>query len=85
YLPTQEQLGRSISIDDVDQDRIYKFVSCTGTEGFFMPANIASPIVTTIELGSNNKAQKSWSGEMIKEICLPLKVDRLGNILKILQ
>ena len=57
-------------------------VSCTGNEGHFVPAYIANPIIQTIELGSNNKAQRAWSNEMIKEICIPIQVDRLGNIIK---
>ena len=67
----------------VDKGRIYKFVSCTGNEGHFVPSIIASPILQTIELGSNNKAQKSWTGEMIKETCVPIKVDRLGNVIEL--
>ena len=35
------------------------------------------------ELGSNNKAQKAWTGEMIKESCIPIKVDRLGMLISI--
>ena len=27
--------------------------------------------------------EKAITGEMIKEICLPLKVDRLGHIIKV--
>lgn len=81
YLPTAEELKDGIKV--VDRKRIYKMVSCTGIEGHFIPARIANPIIQTIELGSNNKAQKSWSGEMIKEICVPLKVDRLGNIVEL--
>ena len=30
-----------------------------------------------------SKNQKSITGEMIKEICIPIKVDRLGHIIKI--
>lgn len=55
-------------------------VSCTGNEAHFVPVNIANPIQDTIELGSNNKAQRAWTSEMIKEICVPLKVDRLGHV-----
>lgn len=55
-------------------------VSCTGNEAHFIPVYIANPIIQTVELGSNNKAQKSWTEEMIKEVCIPLRVDRLGNI-----
>lgn len=77
YLPTKEEIRNGIST--IDRKRIYKFVSCTGNEGHFIPEIIATPIVQTTELGSNNKAQKAWTGEMIKETCLPIKVDRLGN------
>lgn len=79
YVPVQEEIQYG-KIETMDKRRIYKFVSCTGNEAHFIPAFIASPIIQTVELGSNNKAQKSWTNEMIKEICIPVKVDRLGNI-----
>lgn len=60
--------------------RIYKFVSCTSNEAHFVPAFVASPIIPTTELGSNNKSQRAWTGEMIKETCIPLSVDRIGII-----
>ncbi|MGB4446304.1 MAG: hypothetical protein WBI58_08750, partial [Dysgonamonadaceae bacterium] len=83
YLPTEEEIiNRNISIP-LDKNRIYKMVSCTGNESHFIPFYIANPIVKTTELGSNNKAQRAWTGEMIKEICIPIKVDRLGNIVEI--
>lgn len=81
YLPTKEELKDGITV--LDKERIYKFVSCTGNEGHFIPISIASPIIQTTELGSNNKAQKAWTGEMIKETCLPIKVDRLGNVIEL--
>ena len=81
YLPMPEELKDEIY--KIDKSRIYKLVSCTGNEGHFVPSIIASPILQTTELGSNNKAQKSWTGEMIKEICVPIKVDRLGNIIEL--
>ena len=81
YLPTKEEIRNGIST--IDRKRIYKFVSCTGNEGHFIPEIIATPIVQTTELGSNNKAQKAWTGEMIKETCLPIKVDKLGNIIEL--
>ena len=81
YLPMPEELKDGVY--KIDKSRIYKSVSCTGNEGHFVPSIIASPILQTTELGSNNKAQKSWTGEMIKEICVPIKVDRLGNIIEL--
>ena len=80
YLPTAEDLERGIVSLPLDRERIYKMVSCTGNECHFIPALVAYPILQVSELGSNNKSQRAWSGEMIKETCIPLKVDRLGNI-----
>ena len=40
-------------------------------------------VVPVIELGSNNKAQRAWTNEMIKDICIPIKVDRLGHIIEV--
>ena len=81
YLPTEEQIKNGI--DAIDRTRIYKMVSCTGNEGHFIPSFISNPIIQTTELGSNNKAQRSWTNEMIKETCVPIKVDRLGNIVDV--
>ena len=82
YVPTKEEIVNGNITYPLDKTRIYKMVSCTGNEGHFVPTYTANPIVQTIELGSNNKAQRAWSGEMIKEICIPIQVDRLGNIIK---
>lgn len=81
YLPTAEDIERGIISMPLDKERIYKMVSCTGNECHFIPAPVAYPIMQISELGSNNKSQRAWSGEMIKETCIPLKIDRLGNII----
>lgn len=83
YVPETGDTAKRIDYSNLSYDRIYKFVSCTSNEGHFVPAYIANPIIDTIELGSNNKAQRAWTDEMIKEVCIPIKVDRLGNITKI--
>ena len=82
YLPKDNKMEIKYE-NDLDYSRIYKFVSCTSNEAHFVPAFIAAPIIETKELGSNNKAQRAWTNEMIKEVCIPIKVDRLGNITKI--
>jgi CRISPR-associated endonuclease Csn1 len=42
------------------------------------------PIQDEFGLGSQgSKSPRATTGEMIKETCIPIKVDRLGNILKI--
>lgn len=82
YVPTSEEVESGHLVYPLDRARIYKMVSCTGNEAHFIPAFVSNPIVQVKELGSNNKAQRAWSGEMIKEICIPVKVDRLGNIIQ---
>lgn len=81
YVPTVDEIENGRIEEKLDISRIYKMVSCTGYICDFIPVNIAYPILQTIELGSNNKAQRAWSDEMIKEICIPVKTDRLGNII----
>lgn len=78
YLPIQEELKTKQY--SFDRSRIYKFVSSSGNQAFFVPYFIANAIIKTTELGANNKAERAWSGEMIKETCIPIQVDRLGNI-----
>ena len=80
YVPTAEETENGILYSDLDPERIYKTVSCTGNQCHFIPHVIASPVVQTTELGANNKAERAWSGEQIKSSCLKLSVDRLGNI-----
>lgn len=78
YLPTDEQISNGI--DSIDKERIYKFVSCTGNESYFLPHRVATSIIDKQEFSSMNKIGRAISGEMIKETCIPLKVDRLGKI-----
>lgn len=83
YLPTEEEREFGRINEPIDRGRIYKMVSCTGNVGHFIPVNVANPIVPVVELGSNNKAQRAWSNEMIKDVCIPIKVDRLGHIIEV--
>ncbi|GAB4129886.1 MAG: hypothetical protein Fur0015_03780 [Ignavibacteriales bacterium] len=120
YVPTEDEWNRIKKreqnvIDWNDKkkiaNRIYKMVSCTGSQCYFIPHNIAKPIDENFaELGSNDKSEKAWTsnnperdtegvvkyipnskgklerkddGVMIKEICIKIKVDRLGNIISV--
>ena len=80
YLPTPDETDSGHVSMPLDRSRIYRMVSCTGNECYFVPYNVASPIIPVIELGSNNKSQKNWNNEIIKKDCIPLKIDRLGNL-----
>lgn len=67
----------------VDVDRLYKMVSSSGNQCFFIKGNVANAIIDKNEFSALNKMERAITGEMIKEVCIPLKVDRLGNITKI--
>jgi CRISPR-associated endonuclease Csn1 len=56
-------------------------VSSSGNQVFFILNVVASPILNKEEYSALNKMERAITGEMIKEICVPIKVDRLGNIL----
>lgn len=79
YVPTAEE----IAMHDYkySKDRIYKMVSSSGYQIFFVLNIVASPILNKEEFSALNKMERAITGEMIKEICIPIKVDRLGNIL----
>ena len=77
YLPTNE------TNTCFDKKRIYKMVSCSGSQCFFVPCTMASLIIDKVELGLKNKVERAITDEMIKETCVPIRVDRLGNITSI--
>ena len=82
YLPTKEELQNinQLSPNNIDKYRIYKFVSCTNNQLFFIPSNSAQPIKEKYEFSPLNKMERALTGEMIKETCIPIRIDRLGNI-----
>lgn len=83
YLPTTSQIGKQLSTADIEHNRIYKMVSCTGNKCHFLRENIASIILDKKEFEAQNKMERALTGEMIKEKCIPIRVDRLGNIIEI--
>ena len=82
YVPTEEERKQGKVNMPMDKERIYKMVSATGTEVYFVPERIASVIQNKVEMGSLNKIGITFDGESIKSICIPIKVNRLGNIIK---
>lgn len=69
--------------DALKADRIYKMVSAGGYMCFFVKHNVAKSIVDKYEFSSQNKMERALTGEMIKQVCVPIRIDRLGNIIKI--
>jgi CRISPR-associated endonuclease Csn1 len=58
-------------------------VSCGQIQFMCLPHHSAAPIVNKVEFSSQNKMERALTGEMIKEVCIPVQIDRLGNIIKI--
>lgn len=82
YVPTEDEMDNGYVSIPIDKDRIYKMVSSSGKQCFFIKSVVANSIVDKQEFSSLNKMEKALTGEMIKERCIPLKVDRLGNIIE---
>lgn len=99
YLPTPDELSNGhINQDNIDANRVYRFVDSSGTIANFVPSKIANVIYhlkkeqaeqfcmdDTIqdELGKGSpqsKNQKAITGEMVKDLCVPLIVNRIGEI-----
>lgn len=83
YLPTAEELERGELSWPIDKKRIYKMVSSTGPQCFFIQSMISKVLIDKLEFSTQNKMEKAITGEMIKKTCVPIKVDRLGNIISI--
>ena len=80
YLPKEDE---QVSLETMDRERIYKMVSCTDKECHFIMHNVSSPIINKVEFSPMNKIGRALTGEMIKDSCIPIQTDRLGNILNI--
>ena len=82
YLPTAADLANGIIAQPLDRGRIYKMVSSSGEQCFFIKHIVANVLVDKFEFSPLNKMERALTGEMIKMICIPIKVDRLGNVLE---
>ena len=97
YVPTIEELGKINSIDfrnlnQVQKERLFNVNDFSAT-CYFSPNRLASKIAPKeVDLkrdevknkvsGSFDTKTASFEGKQIKDICIKLKVDRLGNISK---
>lgn len=90
YVPSDDELENPHSVD-IDQlsneqiSRIYKMVSSDTYQCFFVPMNVAISIANKQEFSNKNKMERDVYGNMIKERCWKLEVNRLGNIVKIIR
>ena len=83
YVPAGDEIISEINEESINYNRLYKMVSSSGNQCFFVKTIVANSIVDKYEFSSLNKMERAITGEMIKEICVPVKIDRLGNIKKI--
>ncbi len=86
YLPAIEEIENNTLIipEKLNKEqlkRIYKVVSFSGSQCFFIKFEVAVSIVNKAEYSALNKMEKSIDGIMIKEHCIKLNIDRLGNII----
>lgn len=102
YVPTEEEMENPQSVDfqNLSKEqvgRIYKFVSCTGSEGHFIPSQNAFEIIKN-ENGTNSKNERMqdfFDGNtifdnkekpiQIKSVCWKLIANRLGKIIKVMR
>lgn len=80
YLLTNEELQTGEVRGKLDISRIYKVVSFTGNRLFVIPYSVASTIKDKCEYSIINKIELTDDKVSIKEYCVPLNVDRLGNV-----
>ena len=73
YVPGQETL---LSSQAIKHEQVYKIVSFTNKRLYAIPYNVSNVIVEKLEYGALNKIEFTKE----KDICIPLKVDRLGHI-----
>jgi CRISPR-associated endonuclease Csn1 len=83
YLPTEDELENTEGIDfqnllPSQLSSLFKIVSFTGNRLYVIPLSVATVIVNKIEYTLLNKIELTKE----KDICIKLKVDRLGNISK---
>lgn len=94
YMPTREEIESGhITDNNIDITRIYVVNNFTGSTIYFRPYYFATAIVekeVDLQLDENGKIKGSFSdktancdGMTIRDHCIPIKTDRLGNILSI--
>lgn len=87
YIPSEDEIENrnEINFNKISNEKlsnIYKVVSFSGNQLFFVKQDVATSIVNKAEFSTLNKMERSIDGKMIKETCLKLNVSRLGNISK---
>jgi len=87
YLPIEEEKENAelVNFNKLNKGqvkRIYKFVSSSGNQAFFIKNTVATSIVNKMEFSALNKMEKSIDEIMIKSVCWKLEVNRIGEIVR---
>ena len=80
YLPTENERTNGIDWNSIDHTRLYKFVSCSDKESHYIPMFVSALVVDRFEFEKLNKIGRAITGEMIREFCVPVKINRLGEV-----
>jgi CRISPR-associated endonuclease Csn1 len=89
YVPTKEEMENPSLVDfknlsKSQVERIYKMVSSTSYQCFFIRNEIANIIKDKVEFSLKNKFEKNDDGILVKSICWKLIINRLGQIEKVI-
>ena len=83
YVPTVEEIRNGIL--KYNKNQVYKVVSFDTPNCYFVPHYVASSIIDKEEFTRHNKIPRVIFADnddrLIRMYCIPLKVDRLGNML----
>ncbi len=90
YVPMEEEIENPNLVDfndlnKIQMNRIYKMVSSSGIQCFFVKSEVATSIVNKFEYSPLNKMENTIEGIQIKSYCWKLEVNRLGKIIKIIK
>ena len=85
YVPTEEEEINKLLVDfnnlsKEQVSRIYKMVSSSNSQCFFIRNNVSKSIYNKKEFSTLNKMEKDIENNMIKDICWKLKVNRIGGL-----
>ncbi len=90
YVPTDEEWDKikknsyennNVFSNKFNVSRIYRFVKSVNKRFYFLPVNVANLIIEKTEFASQNCTEYTTESVIIKERCIKIKVDRLGNVI----
>ncbi len=79
YVPSADEEANGIDWSNIDTSRVYRFASSFQVIAYFAPYSAAAYLTET-EYGAHNKTPRTDDGVMIKEKCVKVEVNRLGEI-----